>query len=219
MKCWCFDLFDTLVQVRRDLPHEKDLIGVTQEEWARCYVLPEFYTRRALGLVTEPIGICREMIAAFGKQLDEAGEQEFLHRRVDAFRLGLLEIRPEILETLQALKSRGCELCLVSNADAIDIRHWTDSPLAPLFCHVIFSCQVGMIKPDPGIYLLAAQRLGVSLRDCVFVGDGGSDELAGAKRAGMHTIQVRHIAKRNVEGADYMVDDFRDILAWTGGQL
>lgn len=216
MKYWCFDLFDTLVQVRRDLPHEKDLIGVSLEEWARIYMLPEFYSRRALGLVAEPIEICREIIAAFGKQLDEAGEREFLRRRVDAFRLGLIEIHPEILETLQALKSRGCKLCLVSNADAIDTLHWADSPLAPLFDHAIFSSHVGMIKPEPGIYLLAARRMGASPADCVFVGDGGSDELAGAKAVGMRAIQVRHIARRNVEGADVVLDDFRGILSYTG---
>jgi len=216
MKTWCFDLFDTLVQVRRDLSHEKDLIGVSLEEWAHIYLLPAFYTRRALGLVTEPIEICREIIAAFGKRLDKAGEQEFLRRRVDAFRLGLMEIHPEIIETLQTLKSRGCKLCLVSNADAIDVLHWPDSPLSPLFDHAIFSCRVGMLKPEPGIYRLAAQRMGVSPADCVFVGDGGSDELAGAKNVGMRTIQVRHIARRIVTGADFIADNFRDILSFTG---
>ena len=217
MKYWCFDLFLTLMDVRRGLPREKDLIGVSREEWARCYELPAFYERRNRGLVTEPIEICRELIAAFGKRLDEAGVREFLRKREDALRLDLMEIRPEILETLRALKSRGCELCLVSNADAIDVLHWADSPLAPLFDHAIFSYQVGMIKPEPGIYWLAMKRLGVPPADCVFVGDGGSNELAGAKAVGMRTIQVRHIVKRSpIEDADIILDDFRDILSYTG---
>ena len=213
MKNWCFDLFCTLTDTSPDMPHEMALIGVTREEWAQCYERPEFYENRARGLVTAPMDICRELIANLGKTLDEAGEQEFLRRRVERFGHALLYVRPEALATLQALKVRGCKLCLVSNADAIDVLRWPDSPLAPLFDEAIFSCRVGMLKPEPGIYRLAAQRLGVAPEQCVFVGDGGSDELAGAKRVGMRTVQARHILRRTVEGADVVVDEFCHLLS------
>ena len=216
MKYWCFDLFLTLVDVPQDMPHERELLGVSPEDWSRIYELAEITSRHDRGLVTDPNKVIREVIASFGMQLDEAGEREFLRRRVARFSWGLTHVRPEILETLHALKARGCKLCLVSNADAVDVLGWADSPLAALFDEAIFSCQTGMLKPEPGIYQLAAQRLGVTPAQCVFVGDGGSDELAGAKRAGMRTIQVRHIARREVEGADVICDDFREILLYTG---
>ncbi|MCL1952930.1 MAG: HAD family hydrolase [Oscillospiraceae bacterium] len=219
MKYWCFDLFHTLVDVPCDMPLERELLGLPQAQWERCVMQPAFYTRRALGLVSEPIEIVRELIAAFGKRLDEAGEREFLRRRVARFGRALTRVQPEILETLQALKARGCKLCLVSNADAIDVLHWVDSPLAPLFDEAIFSYRLGMLKPEPGIYLLAAQRLGVPPQECVFVGDGGSDELAGAKAVGMRAVQARHIAGRDVEGADAVIDEFRDIVTWMEGQV
>ena len=48
-----------------------------------------------------------------------------------------------------------------------------------------------MKKPDSCIYEEAARRLGVTPSECLFVGDGGSDELPGAKAAGMTAIQAK----------------------------
>ena len=55
----------------------------------------------------------------------------------------------------------------------------------------MFSCDVGLSKPDPRIYEIACERLGVEPGDCLFVGDGANDELPGAERAGMAAIQLR----------------------------
>jgi len=41
MKHWCFDLFDTLVDVPRDMPHERELLGIAPEDWERVYELSE----------------------------------------------------------------------------------------------------------------------------------------------------------------------------------
>lgn len=45
-----------------------------------------------------------------------------------------------------------------------------------------------MRKPDPRIYHLACSRLEVLPQQCLYVGDGGSQELTGASRVGMHAI-------------------------------
>lgn len=50
---------------------------------------------------------------------------------------------------------------------------------------VAFSCELGVRKPDPEIYLAATRRLNVQPDECVFVGDGGSNELYGAHELGM----------------------------------
>jgi len=58
----------------------------------------------------------------------------------------------------------------------------------------VFSCEVGLAKPDPAIYHLAAARLGVEPAECLFVGDGGSDELSGAGAAAMTPVLLtRHL--------------------------
>ena len=53
----------------------------------------------------------------------------------------------------------------------------------------------------------------------IFIGDGGSDELLGAKSVGLNTIMVSHLLKREFEknekikeNADYCVENFREIL-------
>ena len=51
-----------------------------------------------------------------------------------------------------------------------------------------FSCVTGIRKPDAAAYLMATDRLRVAPEDCVYVGDGGSHELAGARTLGMQAV-------------------------------
>ena len=69
----------------------------------------------------------------------------------------------------------------VCSGDVEDV--WDETPLAPHFDDVVLSCAVGLRKPDPAIYQLACERLGVEPEECLFVGDGANDELAGAERS------------------------------------
>jgi len=56
---------------------------------------------------------------------------------------------------------------------------------------VVLSYETGMQKPDSRIYQTAVKLLGVVSDECVFVGDGGSSELEGAKAVGMRAIQAK----------------------------
>ncbi len=79
-------------------------------------------------------------------------------------------------------------MALVSNASTGEVAAWSRSPLAPCFDAVVFSCACGYAKPESPIYQLAAERLSVDVRHCLFVGDGGSNEHEGAARAGMYPL-------------------------------
>ncbi|MDR2686572.1 MAG: HAD-IA family hydrolase [Oscillospiraceae bacterium] len=209
MPAFLFDLFFTLVTAQTHVSeHEISFLGISWGEWERCVQESGAY----LGRLTAPIDIMREIVRRSGKTLDEETLRTMCGRRVARVWDIVTKVRPEILDTLRALKGRGHRLCLVSNADAIDALPWTATPLAPLFDEAVFSCDVHLQKPDPAIYLLAAGRLGARPEDCVFVGDGGSNELAGAKAVGMRTVQARHFLQREVEGADVKIERFEDIL-------
>ena len=52
----------------------------------------------------------------------------------------------------------------------------------------LVSCEIGALKPDPVTYATVLDGLGVEAADAVFVGNGGSDELAGARRAGFGRV-------------------------------
>ena len=55
----------------------------------------------------------------------------------------------------------------------------------------VFSCTVGIRKPDPRLYRIAITKLRVEADRCLYVGDGGHDELGGAARAGMTAILLQ----------------------------
>jgi putative hydrolase of the HAD superfamily len=67
---------------------------------------------------------------------------------------------------------------------------WDETEIAPHVDDVVLSCAVGLSKPDPRIYRLACERLDVRPEECLFVGDGANDELAGAQRVGMRAVCV-----------------------------
>ena len=63
-----------------------------------------------------------------------------------------------------------------------------------------------MKKPDVCIYEETLKRLSLDANECLFVGDGGSNELEGAKNAGIKAIQAKWytdqlpVKRDNIEG-------------------
>jgi putative hydrolase of the HAD superfamily len=82
-------------------------------------------------------------------------------------------------------RAAGVPTGLISNSWVMD--HYTEE-IRALFDAVVISAEVGLHKPQPGIYLLAAQRLGVAPQECVFVDDlrencAGAEALLGVRLA------------------------------------
>ncbi|WP_326999945.1 HAD-IA family hydrolase [Dactylosporangium sp. NBC_01737] len=78
----------------------------------------------------------------------------------------------------------------MSNATAEAAEAWPACALASRFDVAVFSSVLGIGKPDPRIYLAAAEALGAAPADCVFVGDGADGELAGAAAVGMRVVRT-----------------------------
>lgn len=57
-----------------------------------------------------------------------------------------------------------------------------------LFDEFVLSCEVGIMKPEPGIYLEALRRSGLPAHACVFI-DDRSENVAGARNVGMRAIR------------------------------
>jgi len=91
---------------------------------------------------------------------------------------------------LRSLRAGGYKVALLSNADAFDIADYGSSALRGCFDVEIFSCDVGCVKPEPEIFHKCLDALGLPASECVFVGDGGSNELAGARAVGLRTVFV-----------------------------
>ncbi|MBI2963018.1 MAG: HAD family hydrolase [Deltaproteobacteria bacterium] len=63
--------------------------------------------------------------------------------------------------------------------------------LSPLLDAVVESAHVGVEKPDPAIYRLAAERLGLPPADILMVGDSFERDVRAARAAGMRAIWLR----------------------------
>jgi putative hydrolase of the HAD superfamily len=126
----------------------------------------------------------------FGELGLDAEPTEIMAVRRDWTRDALVP-RADALPTLSELRRRGHVLGLITVCSEETAQLWEESAFAGLFDATVFSCEVGISKPDPRIYELCCEQLGVVPSDCLFVGDGANDELPGAERVGMTAIQLR----------------------------
>jgi putative hydrolase of the HAD superfamily len=104
---------------------------------------------------------------------------------VDSF-MGAIAFEPipGALEMLAGLRSRGLELAVVSNWDVGLAEHLERIGAASLFSAIVTSADAGAAKPDPAVFRLALERLGVDQARALHVGDEPQDE-EGALAAGM----------------------------------
>jgi len=99
-------------------------------------------------------------------------------------------MRGEVVDFARELKASGLGSALVTN-NALEFRdYWRRSiPLDELFHHVIDSSEVGLRKPDPRIFELALEKLGVDAASAVFLDDYAGNVEA-ARRVGIHGLLV-----------------------------
>ncbi|WP_091202861.1 HAD family hydrolase [Micromonospora narathiwatensis] len=186
-----FDLFHTLVDganPERDRVVGEMALMVGVEPAALVAAYHATWRDRMLGWdVAETVRNLARRLG--GTPTEEQVARAAAHRRELAARL-LDGVAPETLALLDALRADGRPLGLISNATAETAEAWRSSALARRFDAAVFSCTVGLAKPDAAIYRTAAERLGVDPTDCVFVGDGADGELGGAAAAGMTVIRT-----------------------------
>ena len=96
----------------------------------------------------------------------------------------------EMLTAVRRAREGGAPTGLVSNSWVMD--HYTDE-LRELFDAVVISGEVGLHKPEPEIFELAARRVNRDPSDCVFV-DDLRENCAGAEALGMTAILHREQA-------------------------
>ncbi len=99
-------------------------------------------------------------------------------------------IDPEAEPLLRSL-AVGHRLALVTNgAGDVQREKLSRTPFGPYFAAIVVSAEVGVGKPDPRIFTLTADRLGVAPGDAVMVGDSLVRDVGGAKSAGMPAVWI-----------------------------
>jgi putative hydrolase of the HAD superfamily len=120
-------------------------------------------------------GIPEEEIREHGERFRE------IHREATLWRV----VRPGTIDALERLRARGLKLAIVSNAEGQVESDAQRFGLAPLFDTIIDSHIVGVAKPDPRIFQIALERLGVAPDEVRYAGDIYSIDMLGARAAGI----------------------------------
>ena len=194
-----FDLFGTLIDdITTPGPQMDRYRGVVSKMASALDVLTEGFERlwietldrRMAGgfadLEANFMAICRQL----GGSPDASQVAEAVQVRIK-FIQGAMKPRSDTNDTLTRLRESGYKIGLISDCGPGTAAVWDKTSFAPLIDEAILSCSVGMTKPDPRIYELACERLQVSPDRCLYVGDGGSNELTGATAMGMRAVLIR----------------------------
>ena len=193
-KAVIFDLFGTIINTFSQAEYEEVLIDMASilhapaREFSQLWF--DSFKERMTGELDTPRGsieyICKKL------KLDVT-EEEIEHAslvRLD-FSARNMTPRPCAIDIITRLKSGGYKTGLISDCSQEIPKAWSQTAFAPLFDVTVFSCLAGMKKPDPRIYLMATEKLGVAPQECMYIGDGSSQELTGALQVGMSPVLIR----------------------------
>jgi putative hydrolase of the HAD superfamily len=205
-KAIIFDLFGTLIdnfsrpEYESVLAEVASILAAPPDEFTRLWL--DTFPLRNTGVIPTPRANMEYLCQKLGLQATENQIEQAIRVRLD-LTVRTMKPRPSSVEVLTQLKSEGYKTGLISDCSGETPMVWGNTPLAPLFDVTVFSCQAGMKKPDPRIYLMATDQLGVEPKNCLYIGDGSSQELTGAAQVGMHPVLIR-VPDESVD--DHFVD-------------
>ena len=129
-----------------------------------------------------------------------------------------IEAKANVIETLKKLKERGDDLNVLTASPHTSL----DPCLKRLGIYDIFSnvwscdSDFGMPKTDPEIYKVAAQRMGVSVEDVIFIDDNLYADLAGkasgATVYGIYDDSSAEFVQEIKDATDRYIYDFAELL-------
>ena len=197
-----FDLFETLIS-EFDTGHPSttqvsETLGLPVEAFQQEYY-QSLRSARYTGQFPDYATVLCYIVRKLGGNSSDSTIKRLAERRQSAFTAHLRCIEPEILDMLNEITTSGIRLGLISNTDGSEVLDWANSPLAPFFEVTVFSHAVGMVKPNSHIYQHACKNLGVAPSDCIFIGDGNSDELRGAAQVGMSPFCAAWFLRQHID--------------------
>ncbi|MCR5357768.1 MAG: HAD-IA family hydrolase [Lachnospiraceae bacterium] len=190
IKAVIFDMFETLASLFEGRTyfseHMAEDVGLPHTEFRKAWHTTEQGRSCGKYTIEEGVETALRLMGNYKKEsvtLLAGKRRESLE---DTFRV----IPEDSLDLLKGLKERGLLTGLISNCYSDEREFIINSPLYPYFDAVMLSYEQGVCKPDPEIFKRAADKLGVEPGECLYVGDGGSDELFAASKMGMKAVQT-----------------------------
>jgi putative hydrolase of the HAD superfamily len=123
-------------------------------------------------------------------------------------------------ETVEAIRGQGLPVGVITNGNERVQRAKLDAiGLAQFFDPVVISEVVGMSKPDPAIFRLATNELGIDPAETLYVGDNPTVDIVGAAAAGLQTAWFRNgqpWPEGIIPRADVDIDTLPELLHFPG---
>lgn len=112
--------------------------------------------------------------------------------------------------------SRLFKVGIVSNGlPDVQYRKLETLKLRHVFSCIILSEEIGIRKPDPGIFHFATKKLHNKPAECLYVGDSYDNDIVGAKKAGMKACWFNHkkaAAKNESDKPDFEITKLGELL-------
>lgn len=116
--------------------------------------------------------------------------KKIVEKRIATKEEGFHQLHEEIIPMLEQLKKRGMKIGLISNCFSEEVTVIRNSVLFPYFDTLCLSYEQEIQKPNPEIYKRCMKALSVCGEECIYIGDGGSQELEAAETLGMKALQA-----------------------------
>jgi len=218
----CFDLDGTLydfqkvmrhslrivlAELIRRIPESRELLTIDKMIQIRDSVAQE--------LKGKVINLEEVRLESFKRTLNYCGvnDEKFAAQLNELYlkhRFEDMSLFDDALPTLEGLR-RGYTLGILSNGNSYPEK----LGLEEHFQFIILAQEVGMEKPDPGIFHLAVEKAGCLSDEFLYVGDSQGDDVLGAKRAGVKIAWFnRTNAQRrpNIPRPDYEISALSTML-------
>ena len=187
-----FDLYDTLVHVdfASRAAHNKDIsqiLGVTVEEFKSAWETTSADSNR---------GIIKSTYERFIRIMDILGLSidpilcNSLADKEHSFLRSATKVDDKAIKMLLSLKNRGYKTALLTNCSVSVLHTLSSTGLVQYFDCLVFSFEVGQMKPESSIYKLVLEKFKIGIGEAIFVGDGNNQELSGAAAAGLKPIKA-----------------------------
>lgn len=190
MKAVIFDMYETLITEYRDIKYFSYMmaedLGVNKDLFAKIWTSSE--KDRSIGKIT-----FEEIIRTIMKACNcnnEEGYNLVVKKRYETKRSCFKHLHKDLIPMLNELKKRNIKIGLISNCFSEEVKVISESLLYPYFDVPVLSYESKLYKPDPEIYKECLKKLKLSPDKCIYVGDGGHNELQGAKSLGMTALQA-----------------------------
>jgi putative hydrolase of the HAD superfamily len=184
------DLYDTLVWSEWSIVRERilDETGAEKRRLSQAFVKTR--EARGVGAYRSAEGDTRAVLEAAGLEpTDDEVERIARIERDILVEGGGVRLYEDSMPVLRALRERGIRAGVVSNCDHLTRPIVDGLGLADEVDAIVLSFEIGVMKPDPGIYLAALDRIGVPGERAAFV-DDQPGYLAGAEAVGMRTFFI-----------------------------